>query len=91
MGSIADNQTGGYYFYRVSKAALNMFNKSFSRDYPNILSIVIHPGWVKTDMGGDHALISPEIAATNLCELILNMNNTISGNFYNYKGDILPW
>ena len=36
MGSIADNQSGGYYFYRISKASLNMFNKSFSQDYPNI-------------------------------------------------------
>ena len=55
MGSIADNLNGGYYFYRISKAALNMFNKSFSKDYPHILSIVIHPGWVRTDMGRNHA------------------------------------
>ena len=91
MGSIADNQSGGYYFYRISKAALNMFNKSFSQDYPNIPSIVIHPGWVKTDMGGDHAPISPEIAAINVSDLILTANNLGSGNFYNYKGEILPW
>ena len=91
MGSIADNQSGGYYFYRISKASLNMFNKSFSQDYPNIPSIVIHPGWVRTDMGGDHAPISPEIAAINISDLILNANNLISGNFYNYKGEILPW
>ena len=91
MGSITDNQSGGYYFYRISKAALNMFNKSFSQDYPNIPSIVIHPGWVKTDMGGTHAHISPEIAASNICDLILTADNTVSGNFYNYKGEILPW
>ena len=91
MGSIADNQSGGYYFYRISKAALNMFNKSFSQDYPNIPSIVIHPGWVRTDMGGIHAPISPEIAAINISDLILTTSNLISGNFYNYKGEILPW
>ena len=91
MGSIADNQSGGYYFYRISKASLNMFNKSFSQDYPNIPSIVIHPGWVRTDMGGNHAPISPEIAAINISDLILTANNLISGNFYNYKGEILPW
>ena len=91
MGSIADNQSGGYYFYRISKAALNMFNKSFSQDYPHIPSIVIHPGWVRTDMGGNHAPISPEIAAINISDLILTANNLSSGNFYNYKGEILPW
>tara|TARA_A100001015_G_scaffold115758_1_gene128538 strand:+ start:1067 stop:1756 length:690 start_codon:yes stop_codon:yes gene_type:complete len=91
MGSIADNQSGGYYFYRISKAALNMFNKSFSQDYPHIPSIVIHPGWVRTEMGGNHAPISPEIAAINISDLILTANNLSSGNFYNYKGEILPW
>ena len=91
MGSIADNRSGGYYFYRISKAALNMFNKSFSQDYPNIPSIVIHPGWVRTDMGGNNAPISPEIAAINVSDLILTANNLSSGNFYNYKGEILPW
>ena len=91
MGSIADNQSGGYYFYRISKAALNMFNKSFSQDYPHIPSIVIHPGWVRTDMGGNHAPISPEIAATNVSNLILTANNLSSGDFYNYKGETLPW
>ena len=90
MGSIADNQSGGYYFYRISKAALNMFNKSFSQDYPNIPSIVIHPGWVRTDMGGNHAPISPEIAAINISDLILTANNLSSGNFYNYKGKFCP-
>ena len=91
LGSIADNQSGGYYFYRISKAALNMFNKSFSQDYPHIPSIVIHPGWVRTDMGGNNAPISPEIAAINVSDLILTANNLSSGNFYNYKGEILPW
>ena len=91
MGSIADNQSGGYYFYRISKASLNMFNKSFSQDYPSIPSIVIHPGWVRTDMGGNHAPISPEDAAISVSDLLLTAKNLSSGNFYNYKGEILPW
>ena len=48
MGSITDNTSGGSYGYRISKAALNMFNKSFSIDYPQIASFVVHPGWVKS-------------------------------------------
>ena len=90
MGSIADNLSGGYYFYRISEAALNMFNKSFSKDYPHILSIVIHPGWVRTDMAEIMTPISPEIAAINISDLILTVNNLSSGNFYNNKGEILP-
>jgi hypothetical protein len=42
-------------------------------------------------MGGNHAPISPEIAAINVSDLILTANNLSSGNFYNYKGEILPW
>ena len=68
-----------------------MFNKSFSQDYPQIPSIVIHPGWVRTDMGGNHAPIAPEIAAINISDLILTANNLSSGTFYKYKGEILPW
>ena len=91
MGSTADNHSGGYYFYRISKAALNMLSKSFSHNYPHIPSIVIHPGWVRTDMGGNHAPISSESAAINISDLILTANNLSSGNFFNYKGEILPW
>jgi NAD(P)-dependent dehydrogenase (short-subunit alcohol dehydrogenase family) len=54
MGSIDDNGSGGYYAYRASKAALNMLNKSLAIDLArnSIISVVIHPGWVQTDMGG---------------------------------------
>ena len=90
MGSTADNHSGGYYFYRISKAALNMLSKSFSHNYPHIPSIVIHPGWVRTDMGGNHAPISSESAAINISDLILTANNLSSGNFYNYKGKFCP-
>ena len=57
MGSIADNTSGGYYAYRMSKAALNMASMSLARDLARekIVSVVINPGWVPTDMGGVNA------------------------------------
>ena len=54
MGSIDDNKSGGYYGYRMSKTSLNMFNASFASEFSSITTIVMHPGWVKTDM--DHRL-----------------------------------
>ena len=57
MGSITDNGSGGAYGYRMSKAALNMANKSLSRDFAGkgFVCVVINPGWVQTDMGGSGA------------------------------------
>src|SRR5690606_12457509 len=62
MGSISDNQRGGSYLYRSSKAAANMVIKSLAIDLQShgITSILLHPGWVQTDMGGPGALISPK-------------------------------
>ena len=91
MGSIEDNTSGGYYAYRISKAALNMFNKSFSVDYPMINSVVLHPGWVQTDMGGPNAQITVEESVSGLLKVIEDMNKEKSGKFINYKGDEIPW
>src|SRR5688572_5631625 len=57
MGSIADNGSGGAYGYRASKAALNMFNKNLSLELgpAGFVCVVLNPGWVQTDMGGQHA------------------------------------
>ncbi len=91
MGSIADNTRGGYYAYRISKAALNMFNKSFSVDYPDMVSLVLHPGWVRTEMGGPGANLEPEESASQLIQVIEKAGLQQNGMFLNYKGEILPW
>ena len=52
MGSIGDNTSGGHYEYRASKAALNMISRSLALDNDWLVSLVVHPGWVRTDMGG---------------------------------------
>lgn len=91
MGSIDDNKMGRYYGYRMSKAALNMMTKSLSIDYPEITSIVIHPGWVKTDMGGPQAPTLPTESANGIFNVIENLNRKDSGKFYNFRGENLAW
>lgn len=91
MGSIHDNASGGHYAYRMSKAALNMFNKSFSVDYPKIVSLVLHPGWVRTDMGGAAAPIGPATSAAGLLQLIEDATLNDTGKFFAYDGDELGW
>jgi NAD(P)-dependent dehydrogenase (short-subunit alcohol dehydrogenase family) len=91
MGSVADNKSGGYYAYRMSKAALNMFNKSFSVDHPAIVAMVLHPGWVRTEMGGAQAPVLPRESARGLFKLILESGKTHSGRFFDYTGKELPW
>jgi NAD(P)-dependent dehydrogenase (short-subunit alcohol dehydrogenase family) len=91
MGSIADNESGGAYAYRISKVALNMFSKSFSCDFPEITSAVIHPGWVKTDMGGSNAPTTIEESAKGIHNVISGLSLDKSGSFYDFEGESLPW
>ena len=91
MGSISDNFGGGYYSYRISKSALNMFCRSISVDYPTLTSIVLHPGWVKTDMGGPNAITSIEESSIGLTQVIMKATKSSSGKFMDFKGNELPW
>ena len=93
MGSIDDNKGGGAYVYRSSKTALNAVVKSLSVDLKNenIAVALIHPGWVKTDMGGPNALIERDTSVRGMTEVISNLDITSTGNFYNYYGSIIPW
>jgi NAD(P)-dependent dehydrogenase (short-subunit alcohol dehydrogenase family) len=93
MGSIADNTSGGSYAYRMSKAALNMASKSLSVDLApqGIVSVVLHPGWVKTDMGGSGAPLALEPAVRDVLAVIDGLSAKDSGNFLNYKGQPIPY
>jgi NAD(P)-dependent dehydrogenase (short-subunit alcohol dehydrogenase family) len=93
MGSIADNGSGGSLLYRSSKAALNAAMKSLSIDLSRqgIGVLTLHPGWVKTDMGGANALINSEESVSGMRRLITDYRPDQSGGFYNYRGDRLPW
>ncbi len=93
MGSIADNVSGGSIFYRSSKAALNAAMKSLSIDLRDQLIgvLTLHPGWVKTDMGGSNALISASESVTGMRSLIENFSSHQSGCFVRYDGTPMPW
>ena len=93
MGSIDDNKRGGSYIYRSSKAAVNMVGKSLSVDLKlqGITTVILHPGWVKTDMGGPDALISPEQSVLGMQRILSNLKLSDSGKFFAYDGKIIPW
>lgn len=93
MGSIADNSGGGSYLYRSSKTALNMVVKSLSVDLAprGIIAAVLHPGWVQTEMGGPHALITAQQSVTGMRRVIEQLTPAQSGKFYAYDGKEIPW
>jgi NAD(P)-dependent dehydrogenase (short-subunit alcohol dehydrogenase family) len=92
MGSIDDTQSGGHYGYRASKAALNMFNKCIAVENPWLVANVVHPGWVQTDMGGASAPVKPAESARGIWQVLENARVTgVSGSFFDYQGNKLPW
>lgn len=93
MGSMADNSSGGYYIYRASKAGLNAVVKSLSVDLEarGVKAVALHPGWVRTDMGGPAAPLTPEESVACLRKVIDNVTSKHSGKFLNYDGKEIPW
>jgi NAD(P)-dependent dehydrogenase (short-subunit alcohol dehydrogenase family) len=93
MGSLTDNTSGGSIAYRTSKAAVNMLMRSAAIDLKSrgITCVVINPGWVKTDMGGPNARLSPEASIAAMRRLIGNLALKDSGKFFNHDGREYPW
>ena len=93
LGSIADNTSGGMYIYRSSKTGLNQVVKSLSVDLkPQGITVVsLHPGWVKTDMGGPNAPVSIDESIEGMMQVIYSTDIRDSGRFLNYNGKELPW
>lgn len=92
MGSVGDNQSGGYYGYRMSKAALNMAAVNLAHDLrtAKISVAVLHPGMVATRMTGRHG-IPPEEAAQGLIARMNELTLATSGGFWHANGERLPW
>ncbi len=93
MGSVQDNTSGGMYGYRMSKAALNMAGKSLSEDLKdfNITTLLLHPGYVKTDMTDHKGLITTSESAEGLIKILDEKNQKDSGTFWHTNGEQLPW
>lgn len=93
MGSMGDNGSGGYYGYRMSKAALNAMGVSLARDLQDrgIAVVVLHPGYVRTDMTAHSGNIDPQDAARLLVARIDELTLKTSGSFWHANGERLPW
>lgn len=93
LGSIADNGSGGDIDYRSSKAALNAAWVSLGIDWKAepVALAVIHPGWVKTDMGGPNALITPAQSIAGMRRVIDGLHPGTGCSFLDFRGKTLPW
>jgi NAD(P)-dependent dehydrogenase (short-subunit alcohol dehydrogenase family) len=93
LGSIANNSGGSTYGYRASKAALNMFTVCLSNELKGegFTVVAIHPGWVRTDMGGKNATLSVEESVGAILKTIGALRDEDTGRFLNYDGTGLPW
>lgn len=93
LGSITLNTAGHRCAYRCSKAALNMLTRCLNVDLAprGIACIGLHPGWVRTAMGGEQAEISPERAAEHFCDFFAQITPDMAGGYFDYRGVRLPW
>ncbi len=93
MGSIDDCHSGRSYAYRASKTALNMLSVAMKKEAlkDNISFLILHPGWVKTRMGGEHAPVELSDSVEGMLELIYSHSLESSGRFVQYDGVDLPW
>lgn len=94
MGSIGDlGSAASAYAYRSSKTALNMAAALLANDLRDsgVKTVVLHPGWVRTDMGGPSADIDTVTSASGMKRVVDNLTDAQSGGFFNYDGKTWPW
>lgn len=104
LGSIAGNASGGMLLYRVSKAALNMVAQSAHAEFratsgnvtgnaagSSVRVLALHPGWVRTDMGGANADIDVQTSVSGMRQVIADPRAHPGGTFVDYTGRHLPW
>ena len=93
LGSMAMNDFGGLYAYRASKAGVNAIMKSMAIDLAErgVIAIALHPGWVRTDMGGPEAPLDVETSIRGIRSVIDGLRPQDSGEFLSWDGSKLPW
>ena len=92
MGSI-DDSSGGYVAYRASKAALNAAWRALALGWRGrpVTLVLLHPGWVQTDMGGAQAPLAAEDSVAGMRRVIADLPRSRSGAFLDYRGASIPW
>ncbi|WP_455211735.1 SDR family oxidoreductase [Kaarinaea lacus] len=93
MGSITDISNSHDYAYRSSKAALNATMKGVALELKQygVGVLLLHPGWVKTRMGGDNAPLTTKQSVDGMAQLVSNFTQSQSGQYYRYDGTQMPW
>lgn len=93
LGSIEENTGGGFYGYRESKAALNMFTRTLAAEFgpDGFICIAMHPGWVQTDMGGPNAPTTVVESATGIRSTIDSLSSDDNGTYRTFEGGRMPW
>lgn len=93
LGSVARNETGGYDLYRASKAALNSLTRSFVAKLPprRLAVLSLHPGWVRTDMGGQNAPLDAGTSVAGMIDIVERARGTRGHRFLDYQGKVIPW
>lgn len=93
LGSVGGNTEGGMELYRASKAALNSLTRSFAARHrkAGIVVLSLHPGWVKTDMGGPNAAVTVADSARGLADVVERALKDRKSGYFDYRGETLPW
>jgi NAD(P)-dependent dehydrogenase (short-subunit alcohol dehydrogenase family) len=93
LGSIANTQSDTWNSYRASKAALNMCTRlqAAALRGDGVIAVALHPGWVRTDMGGSNARLSPEESVAGMIDVVTDLTLDDTGRFLAYDGRKLPW
>lgn len=93
LGSMELNTHGGLYAYRASKAGVNAISKSMALDLQEqgVIAIALHPGWVRTDMGGQKADLDIDTSVRGMKRVIENLGPDDSGRFFAWDGREMPW
>ena len=91
MGSIASNAGGGMEMYRASKAALNMLASCYALRQKSHPVLLLHPGWVRTDMGGDNAPLDIPTSVAGMVGVVAGRAGKPGIAYLDYQGQKLPW
>lgn len=93
LGSIAANTDGAHYAYRMSKSALNAATKAMSVEFKSlgIVAVVLHPGWVRTDLGGPRAPLEVDATVAEMWQTLAALSERQNGAFIDYRGERLEW
>ncbi|HEX8504140.1 MAG TPA: SDR family oxidoreductase [Hymenobacter sp.] len=93
QGSLTWKASGDPYHYSASKAALNMYMRSLAAEvgHMGLISVIVDPGWMRTEMGGDHATQEPADSARGIVRLADQLHAEENGSFVTWQGQPVPW